>query len=40
MDYKLLLDKKNLIAFLKSIISKENNSTIITSAKEIIFHLQ
>jgi len=40
MDYKLLLDQKNLITFLKSIISKENNLTIITSAKEIIFHLQ
>lgn len=40
MNYKSLLDQQNLISFLKGIVAKDTNSTIITSAKEIIFHLQ
>jgi len=40
MDYVKLLNQKNFLNFLKSIISTETNSTIVTSAKQISFAIQ
>lgn len=40
MNYTSLLNQDYFVAFLKSIISTDTNSTIVTSAKQILFEIQ